>query len=327
MNIWQSLPHPFLVLAPLEGVADTVFRRIVASCSKPDLFVTEFTSADGFCSAGRKAVAENFLFTPEEEPIIAQIWGKNPQTLYETAKAVSAMGFAGIDINMGCPDKTVMGHGCGAAMIEAPIVAKEVIQAVKDGIKASGNTIPVSVKTRLGVKKIITEEWISFLLEQGIDALTIHGRTAAEMSKVPAHWDEIGIAVTIRDRMKAKTAIIGNGDVTDASEAMSKAKTYGVDGVMIGRGIFNNLWAFDRSENPHVATPRELLVVMERHVKLFTEVWGEKKNYPILKKFYKIYVNGFHGATDWRVRCMATNSAAEVLAILEELKHSKFDGR
>ncbi len=318
--IWQSLPRPFLVLAPLEGVADTVFRQIVASTAKPDLFVTEFTSADGFCSPGRTAVRENFIFTTKEEPIIAQIWGRNPDTIFETVKAISGMGFSGIDINMGCPDRNVCAHGGGAAMINTPEVAANVIQAAKDAIKASGVELSMSVKTRIGIKRIITESWITFLLEQGIDALTIHGRTAAELSKVPAHWDEIAKSVEIRNRMKVPTVIIGNGDVRDARDAMEKHKVYGVDGVMIGRGIFNNLWVFDRSQRPHVATPEELLDVMERHVKLFTQVWGEKKNYAILKKFYKIYVNGFHGATEWRVRAMATNTAEESLALLRKLR-------
>jgi nifR3 family TIM-barrel protein len=325
MNVWTDLPRPFLVLAPLEGVADTVFRQIVASSVKPDLFVTEFTSADGYLSPGRFAVAENFRFTDIEKPILAQIWGKNPDTMRRTAKELAGMGFAGIDLNMGCPDRTVVGHGCGAALINTPDVVKAVIQAVKDGIKDAGRVLPVSVKTRIGFKTITTDTWLSFLLEQGIDALSVHGRTAAELSKVPAHWDEIGKAVSIRDRMKVPTVIVGNGDVRDAKDAMEKAKTYGVDGVMIGRGIFANMWAFDKSDSPHVGTPKELLDIMERHVKLFTVTWGDKKNYPILKKFFKIYVNGFRGATEWRVRFMATNTAEEALALLKELRHSALE--
>ncbi len=320
MTFWQSLPKPFLVLAPLEGVADTVFRRIVASCAKPDVFFTEFTSADGFCSPGKKAVADNFVYTPEEKPIIAQIWGKNPETLYNTAREAALMGFDGIDINMGCPDRTVMLHGGGAAMIDTPAIAAAAIQAIKDGIKAAEKTLPVSVKTRLGNKKNVADTWLPFLLEQGLDALTIHARTAKELSKVPARWEEVGKLVELRDRMKVNTIIVGNGDVKDAKEAQEKYEMYRVDGVMIGRGIFQNPWAFDRSPLPHRGTPQEHLEVMERHVRLFTEVWGNRKNYAILKTFYKIYINNFHGATDWRVRAMATNSAPEVLALLEELK-------
>lgn len=321
MNIWQSLARPFLVMAPLEGVADTVYRQIIAGAAKPDIFVTEFTSADGFCSPGRDIVAENFAYTPIEQPIIAQVWGKNPETLYETAKAAADMGFAGIDINMGCPDRTVMKHGGGAAMIGTPVVAKAAIDALKTGVADSGHPdLPVSVKTRIGITKIETERWASFLLEQELGALTIHGRTAAELSKVPAHWDEIGKVVAIRDGMGMATPVIGNGDVKDAKEAQEKHNFFKVDGIMIGRGIFANLWAFDRSRTPHVGSVSEYLDVMERHIRLFDRTWGTRKNYAILKKFYKNYVNGFHSATEWRVRFMATNRADEALILLAELR-------
>lgn len=320
--IWKTLPRPFLMLAPLEGVADTVFRRIVASCAKPDVFVTEFTSADGYCSPGRTAVRNNFIFTPEEQPIVAQLWGKNPDTIYETAKAAAGMGFSGIDINMGCPDRNVMAHGGGGRMIDTPDLAKAAIIAIKEGIKDADVVLPVSVKTRIGTKKIITESWLSFLLEQHIDALIVHGRTVAELSKVPAHWDEIAKAVSLRDTMKLPTVIVGNGDVKNAAEAMEKHKQYGVDGVMIGRGIFTNMWAFDRSAVPHIGTPSELIDVMERHVRLFQDIWGAGKNHAVLNKFFKVYVNGFHGATEWRVRAMGTSSAQEALALISELRAS-----
>lgn len=319
-SIWQTLPRPFLVLAPLEGVTDTVFRRIVGSCEPPDLYFTEFTSADGYCSPGKDAVAQNFRYTDAEKPIIAQLWGKNPDTLYRTADEVSRMGFAGIDINMGCPAQTVMVHGCGAAMIDTPDVARACIAAVKKG----AGEMPVSVKTRIGTKHIVTDTWIPFLLDQGLDALTIHGRTAREMSKVPAHWDEIGKVVAIRDRMGVETKIIGNGDVVNAADAMQKHKEYGVDGVMIGRGVFNSLWAFDRSTTPHEGTTAELLAIMDKHIRLFDQTWEDKKNYALLKKFYKIYVNGFPGAVDWRVKFMETQNASQALALLDELNSSKF---
>lgn len=302
-------------MAPLEGVTDTVFRRIVALCAKPDVFFTEFTSCDGYCSKGRESVSQNFRFTQAETPIIAQLWGNNPDTMYRTAKEISTMGFAGIDINMGCPVHTVIKNECGAAMIDAPEVAAAVIAAVKKG----SNGLPVSVKTRIGTKKIITDTWISFLLEQDLDALCVHGRTAREMSKVPAHWDEIGKAVVIRDRMNVKTKIIGNGDVVDARDAIAKYKEYGVDGVMIGRGIFHNLWCFDKSESPHVGTPKELSTIMKTHIELFENEWHDTKNYALLKKFFKIYVSGFSGAVDWRVRFMDTNSPQEALTLLNEL--------
>ncbi len=316
-SIWNSLPKPFFVLAPLEGVTDTVFRRIVGSCARPDVFFTEFTSSDGFCSVGRDSVMENFRYTPEEQPLIAQIWGKNPEHMYETAVELSGMGFAGIDINMGCPDRTVMKNECGAAMINTPLVAGAVIAAVKRG----AGTLPVSVKTRIGVKKIITDEWISFILDQNIAALTVHGRTAAEMSKVPAHWDEIARAVSIRDKKGLATKIIGNGDVKDVQDGLAKVAAFGVDGVMIGRGIFNNLWCFDKSETPHLATTGELFSVMEQHIKMFDAEWGNRKSYALLKKFFKIYITGFGGASEARQRFMETANASEALSLLGQLSH------
>jgi tRNA-dihydrouridine synthase len=265
---------------------------------------------------------QNLTFTKEESPLIAQLWGSDPLIMKEAVRSIATLGFAGIDINMGCPDRTVMSHGCGAGMIETPDVAKSIIGAVKEGLKSADIDIPVSVKTRIGKKTIITSDWISFLLEQDIDALTVHGRTAAELSKVPAHWDEIGKAVQIRDAMKVKTVMIGNGDVADARDAESKHKTYGVDGIMIGRGVFANMWTFDRSRHPHVGTAKELLDIMERHITLFRDTWGGTKSYALLKKFYKIYVNGFHDATTWRGQFMETNEYPEALELLQKLKAS-----
>lgn len=318
-TFWHRLPKPFLALAPLEGVADTAFRRVVAECAKPDVFFTEFTSADGFCSPGKEHVMQNLLYTPAETPLVAQLWGNNPVTLKEAAKEIARMGFAGIDLNTGCPDRTVVKNGSGSGLIKTPDLAAQAIQAMKEGVSESGHDVPVSVKTRIGFNKIITEEWITHLLRQGIAALTVHGRTREEMSKVPAHWDEIGKAVEIRNRLGLDTVIIGNGDVENAAEAAEKANQYGVDGVMIGRGIFHNMWAFDKSIPPHEGTPQEYLAVMERHIRLFAEVWGDTKNYAILKKFYKIYVNNFYGATEWRVKFMETSTAEEALSLLNSI--------
>lgn len=319
-NIWQELKIPFLVLAPLEGVTDTVFRRIVASCARPDVFFTEFTSSDGFCSVGRDRVAESFRFTKEEQPLIAQIWGSNPDTMYKTAKELSSMGFSGIDINMGCPDRAVVKNGSGAALIKNPDLAKILIDAVRRGAGSASRRMPISVKTRIGFNKIVTDEWFLFLLNLGLDAISIHCRTAKELSKGPAHWDQIRKIVDMRNRMGSKTKIIGNGDVKDAKDAMNKYTLYGADGIMMGRAVFTNMWAFDRKEVPHQPTTMELLDLMERHVRMFTAEWGTKKNYAILKKFFKIYITGFKGASEVRDRCMKTNSAEEVLQILQELR-------
>jgi tRNA-dihydrouridine synthase len=178
----------------------------------------------------------------------------------------------------------------------------------------------VSVKTRIGYKEVVTNTWVPFLLSLGIDALTLHGRTAAEMSAVPAHWEEIGKAVQIRNALKSKTVIIGNGDVKDRADGLAKAGEYGVDGLMIGRGIFENLWAFDTGAHPTAGTTKELLPIMRKHVELYDATWGKDKNYATLRKFFKIYVKGFEGAGEWREKVMSTKAPEEVYPLIDQME-------
>ncbi|MCX6793883.1 MAG: tRNA-dihydrouridine synthase, partial [Candidatus Gottesmanbacteria bacterium] len=252
-SFWQKLPKPILALAPMEDVTDTVFRCIVASCARPTVFFTEFTSVDGLFSRGREEVIHRFDYTENERPIIAQIWGNTPELFYKAAKLIAEMKFDGVDINAGCPQKNVTSHGGGACLIQDPPLMKEIINATREG----AGRLPVSVKTRLGYKKI-SFDWIQFLLEQNLDALIVHGRTAAELSKVPAHWDEIGKIVVLRNQMKKNTILLGNGDVTNYADALAKCGKYGTDGAMIGRGIFHNLWAFDKNGVSHMDDHKEL---------------------------------------------------------------------
>ena len=323
-NFWTTLPRPILSLAPMEGVTDTVFRRVVARCAKPDVYFTEFTNCDGLWSAGREALMQSLLFTETERPIVAQIWGIDPALFYKTAKFIGELGFDGIDINMGCPVRDINKHGACASLIKNPNLAREIIQATKEG---AGN-LPISVKTRIGYTTIQTEEWIPVLLSTGIDVLTIHGRTAKELSSVPCHWDEIGKAVGMRDTMKRKTLIIGNGDVMSAAEALNKSKTYGVDGVMIGRGVLRNLWVFDRTgaAQEHTCLRRqakkEMLRLLLDHVSLFDEVWGRKKSFATLRKYFKIYTTGFYQASELREQLMKTNNRKEVEALISPLVES-----
>lgn len=309
-TVWNRLPKPFLVLAPMEDVTDTVFRRVIACCASPDVFFTEFTNVDALSSPGRDEAMKRFRYTEEERPIVAQIWGKDPDRFYEAARLVASLEFDGIDINFGCPERSVVRQGVCGAMIGSQEMVGKIIHAVQEG----AGDLPVSVKTRLGIKTIQTEEWVSFLLSTGIDALTIHGRTVAEMSAVPARWDEIGKAVAIRDQMRVETVIIGNGDVKDRADAVEKAGKFGVDGIMIGRGIFENPWVF--AQKSHVPAKDELLGLLEKHLALWGEIWGQTKNFATMKKFFKMYVRGFDGASELRVCLMATQSAAEVYTIL-----------
>lgn len=303
-NFWRKIVHPIKALAPMEDVTDTVFRRIVAECGRPDVFFTEFTNTDGMCSEGREAVIHRLQFTEEERPIVAQIWGNNPEHYVRAARDLREMGFDGIDINMGCPVKKIVKNGACSALIENKPLAKELVLAAKEG----AGDLPVSVKTRLGFRKIETEEWSEFLLGLEPAVLTIHGRTAKEMSDYPAKWDEIGKVVKVRDRLGSSTLILGNGDIESLDEIHEKTARYGVDGVMIGRGIFHNIFLFNPERVEGGFTPSDRVRLLEKHIALYRRTWGAGRNFEIMKKFVKVYVSGFPGAAHLRNRLMESVS-------------------
>jgi tRNA-dihydrouridine synthase len=313
MNFWKKLKKPILVQAPMEDVTDTVFRQIIAQAGKPDVFFTEFTNVEGMCSRGRDKVGKRLIFSPKERPIVAQVWGKTPDKFLETARLIKKMGFDGIDVNMGCPEKSVVKKGTGGGLIDNPKLAKEIIQAIRKG--ACG--LPLSVKTRIGIKEIQTEKWIGLLLGLELDVLTIHGRTVAEMSDATNHWEEIGKAVKLRDEMKSKTLIIGNGDVKSRADALGKSKQYKLDGIMIGRGIFDNLWIFNKDVDPAKIPYEKKLKLLIEHISLFDKTWGRNKNFSLMKKFYKIYISGRPDAKEIRIKLMEFKTASETLDFLK----------
>lgn len=314
-NIWQSLSKPIFIQAPMDDVTDTVFRQIIASCGKPDIFFTEFVSVESFCSKGKAKTLERLRYTKNETPIVAQIWGSREQKFYETARELSTMGFSGIDINMGCPQKDVLKTGGGAALIKKPQLAKKIIEATKKG---AGN-LPVSVKTRLGFDKIQTKEWLGFLLEQKLDAITIHLRTVKEMSKVEAHWEEMETVQTLRHRICPETRIIGNGDVKSRHDGVEKCKKYKCDGVMIGRGMLQNPWVFNPNINPTEIPAEDKLRMLIKHLELFEKTWGGKRDWNALKKFYKVYVSGFENASEVRLEMMKLKNPKETIKYLSKL--------
>ena len=309
VSFWHQLTlqaKPFLALAPLDGVTDFVFREIIAGTAKPDVFFTEFTNVDALLSKGYEKTIPRLRYSESQRFIVAQIWGTDPKGFYKIAALVKDLGFDGIDINMGCPDRAVMKLGSGASLINNPGLAGEMIAAAKEG----GASIPVSVKTRIGVREIVTEQWIRFLLEQKIDALTIHGRTVKELSKVPAHWDEIGKAVTLRDDLAPRTVIIGNGDIASREQAQQAHITYGVDGVMIGKGVFHNPWVFEKIPKNH--TSIESLQLLLKHTKMYCDTYPDIQRFVAMKKYFKIYVRSFHGATSLIKQLMETKNYSEV---------------
>jgi nifR3 family TIM-barrel protein len=296
----------------MEDVTDYVFREIISQEAPPDVFFTEFTNVAGLMSEGREIVERRLRFSKNQKPIVAQIWGTNPQNFFEAAEYIRKLGFDGIDINMGCPQKKVIKMGAGAGLIKTPKLAKEIIAATKEGARE----IPVSVKTRLGFNKIKTEEWAGLLLKQNIDALIMHGRTRKQMSKAPANWEEIGKLVKIRNESSSKTVIIGNGDVESREEAEQKAKRYEVDGIMIGRGVLCNPWIFEEKEKKH--SKEDYLKLLLKHAELFEDTWKEKKNFSIMKKFFKMYVREFEEASDLRQKLMQAENYKEVENIIKE---------
>ncbi len=315
--------RPLFIQAPMEDVTDTVFRQMLLHTAPPDIFFTEFTNVEGVFSEGGANVVHRLQHTEAEKPLIAQIWGHKPENYYNGAQYAKKHGFAGVDINMGCPKKEVINKGLCAAMIDNHDQARKVIEATIRGASDGGDVIPVSVKTRLGVKSVTIDSWIPFLLSFDIAAITLHGRTAKEMSKVPAHWDLIAKAVRMRNRLKPSVVMIGNGDVSDRKDGLEKIRVYNVDGVMIGRGLLENIYAFDvdptRNERLTISEKAFLLL---KHLDIFEATWNhqdafQKKAYT-LKKYYKIYINSFDGASDLRTSLMAANSLVETRAILSK---------
>lgn len=301
----------------MEDVTDTVFRRIVAACGRPAVFFSEFTSTDGMFSPGRDRVTHRLKFSPQERPLVAQIWGNNPENYLRAAENLREQGFDGIDINFGCPVDKIVKSGACSALIENRSLAAELIAAAKEG----AGDLPISVKTRLGFSYRDTESWSQFLLEQDVEVITMHGRISKHLSKYPADWEEIGKVVELRNEIKKSTLIIGNGDVSSYEEAHEKAACWGVDGVMIGRGIFQNLFLFDPDAVPLVdRSTREKLDLLEKHIDLFEECWAEEKPFRILKKYFKIYAAHFPGAAELRMSLVESESYAECRSILDSFR-------
>lgn len=323
-NFYDSLPSVFSVLAPMEDVTDVVFRRVVNKYGKPDVFFTEFTNCDGICSIGQAKVIHRLKYDKDQYPIVAQIWGKTVANYEQTARLCFQLGFDGVDINMGCPEKNVIKIGACSALINDHQKAKEIINAVKKGVN---NLIPVSVKTRIGFDTIDTDNWIGFLLNQNIQALTIHGRTVKELSNVDNHFDQIASAVILRDKISPATKIIANGDILDRYQGEVICNQIGSDGYMIGRGVFKNILCFN-TDIQNIS--KELrLEIMKYHINEWVKTWtilnneddGYRfaKNYSILKKYFKIYLSDFENSAEVRAKAMETTTPEEVLLLIDSL--------
>jgi len=314
MNFWQELPKPFYILAPMEAVTDVVFRHVIAKAGRPDVFFTEFTNTASFCSPkGIHSTRGRLTFTNDEQPMVAQIWGKNPNHFRQMSHGLKELGFIGIDINMGCPDKSVVKGGAGSALIRTPALAADIIAATKEA------GLPVSVKTRLGdVRTDEWRDWLTHLLKQDIANLTIHLRTRKEMSKVEAHYELIPEIKALRDEIAPQTLLTINGDIRDRQHGEALVKQYGVDGIMIGRGVFKNPFAFTKTvENGNAQD--SLLSLLYYHLDLFEQhnTEDQPRAFDPLKRFFKVYLHSFPGASELREKLMQTKSTAEVRAVLD----------
>ena len=317
-SFWDGLPRPFFALAPLEDVTDAAFRRLIARYGKPDVMFTEFTSADGLVLAdekGQKKLRRKLLYSEAERPIVAQIFSSIPEHIETASRMVAELGFDGIDINMGCPDRAVEKGGCGAALIKNPKLARELVRAAK----RSG--LPVSVKTRIGYAKDELESWLPELLAEEPAAITLHARTRKEMSDVPARRERVTRAVEIRDSIQnprgdgswVRTLIVGNGDTADIADARKKAEGTGCDGVLLGRAVFGNPWLFASPHNDIVSryAPLARVEALLEHLALFAELLADTTPYASMKKHFKAYVSRWEGAKELRARLMNTRSCAE----------------
>ncbi len=306
-----------MALAPMSGVTDESFRLMLLKFGRPDVFWTEFVSADGLFSKGRKYCLESLKFSHKERPIVAQLFGGDPVYFEKAAEDIAKLGFDGIDINMGCPDSDIEKRGGGAALIKNPALAKEIIRATKRG----AGKIPVSVKTRIGYDKNEITKWIPVLLKENIAALTVHFRTRKEMSRVPAHWELAEKIVKFRDRYASETIILGNGDVETFAQARKLAEETGLDGIMVGRGVLKNPWFF--SNNLPLVSAR--LDAAIKHAEIFDNFHkkdirknGSYKQFDAIKKYFHAYVKNFIGAKELRENLMKVKNTPQAKKIIED---------
>lgn len=321
MSFWQKLQKPFFVMAPMADVTDAAFRALVAVRGAPDVFWTEFVSADGLYHTREIAkmpdsenpLMRDLVIGAGQHPIVAQIFSSKPEMIAYATRLVAELGFDGIDLNMGCPDRAIEKQGCGSAMIKTPEMARAVIRAAKEA-----SSLPVSVKTRIGYNKESLDEWLPVLLEEAPIAITLHLRTRKEMSLVPADWELMKKAVEIRNRVNPSVLLIGNGDVTSIEQGAQLVAESECDGAMIGRGMFGNPWVFAGRKSEDTKLPEKLSALIELAHDF--EKISPPKNFSILKKHIKAFVTGFPGAAELRAKLMEVDSADALEAIVAEHK-------
>ncbi|MDP2655654.1 MAG: tRNA-dihydrouridine synthase [bacterium] len=329
-SFWQGLLKPFFVMAPMADVTDVAFRKLVAKRGKPDIFWTEFVSADGLYHTREiqkmddavNPLMRDLIFEESQRPIVAQIFSSKPDMIAYATKLAAELGFDGVDINMGCPDRSIEKQGAGASLMKNPKLAVEIIKTAQEA-----SHLPVSVKTRIGYNKESLDEWLPALLSANPSAITLHLRTRKEMSLVPAGWELMKKAVEIRNKINPNVLLIGNGDVQDIEHGRQLASETGCEGIMIGRGMFGNPWVFAGIDGLRKSIIGPGLTKSEHGLDEKLEALIElaysfekitpKKNFAILKKHIKAFISGFSGAAELRAKLMTANSATELEKIIK----------
>lgn len=304
-NFWTKIKKPIFVIAPMSGVTDEAFRLVLLKYGRPDVFWTEFVPVEGLFSKGRSYCLKTLKFNKKEKPIVAQIFGTKPEFFEKAAREIAELGFDGVDINMGCPDRNIGKTGAGADLIKNPELAREIIKATKKG---AGN-LPVSVKTRIGYKKEEINNWIPEILKEKPDALTVHFRTREQLYFPSANWDLAEKIVELKNKYSPETIILGNGDVKSLKEAKELVKKIGVDGVMIGRAAVGNPWFFSE-KTPNV---KERLKVILEHSKILEK---QGLHFDSIKKHFHAYAKGFEGSKDLREKLMKVKNLEQTKKVV-----------
>lgn len=310
-NFWAKLPPGAVGLAPMDGVTDLPTRLIQVEIAKPALVYTEFVSAEGY-----RAKPQNFkrklALNGRERPVVAQIFGIDPGAFYQATRQISLLGFDGLDLNMGCPAKSVLGIGGGGNLIGNFKLVEALIKAASEGIADSGRKIPLSVKTRIAPSFKETKEWFDFLSKQPISALAVHGRTLKQGRSGPVAWEELGKgAMTFR---KKGIAFLGNGGIVNASEGREMAEKYGLSGVLIGQAAIGNPWVFKDNYQP---TKKEILETILKHARLIGNFYPKDHFASVAHKYFGWYPRGFEGSKKLKRELLQAKSLIEAKRIID----------
>jgi len=314
-NFWQKLNKPIIGLAPMDGVTDYPMRKIQTIISKPDVLYTEFISAEGFIR-NPSAFEKTLYFDKGQRPVIAQIFGYTPKSFYESILQIINNDFDGIDLNMGCPARSVLGKGGGGALIGNYKLTEKIISESLNAIKKSKKNISLSVKTRIGIKEKITQEWITFLSSFPIAEITIHGRLLKNGHLGEVDWEEIAKAAEI---LKSKKIVcLGNGGIKSKKEAKEICQKYHLDGVLIGQAALGNPWVFKENYFP---SKEEILEIILKHAR-FVEDFYEPKKFVTVYKHFGWYPKSFKNCKLLKIELMKTKNYKEVKKIVD--KFSQF---